>query len=61
LSIYKEENFFNEGKLFEISETLRDFNSAAGDSYPTLNKSDSTQQTHQFGELKIAETREKTQ
>ena len=34
ISEYQEENKFNEARVFELSEILRDFNTAASEVYP---------------------------
>ena len=36
ISEYQDEKNYNEARVFEISETLRDFNSSAGETFPSL-------------------------
>ena len=59
ISEYQDEKNYNEARVFEISETLRDFNSSAGETFPSLQHLGSQQNQAQLGELKATKTNDK--
>jgi hypothetical protein len=59
LTEFQEEKTYNENRIFELSEALRDFNNAAGDIFQNLQKIGNKQENTHIGELKATKINDK--